>query len=128
MTSFETDEQYMLERAAWYRERPKIDLRHFKFENDRTHDVRTVNSKNVNNLVQIFKLKDCFRLKSKHYVSVLISKNFLKEILRESEKRFSDLMRDEKSSHFSLVNDISLTVLHDQHRLLAEKEFLWDKW
>ncbi|GBF63945.1 hypothetical protein TMEN_6613 [Trichophyton mentagrophytes] len=128
MTSPAADREYFRHKATFYRGTVKVDLRHLKFEDPKRDGVRTISQKNVERLIEVFRLEGCMRLEPEHHVPALIPQEILEDSLRNSGLEQEEIMEYAIPKHLHLAESVRLTVLHGQHRLLAAKQFLWDKW
>ena len=86
---------------------------------------RQLDEKNVARLLKVFKDEQCLRLEPDHYISALVSRNTLPQVLRSGN--IGHLFLEEPQL---FEPEHPLIYLHGRHRLEAAKKYLAanDKW
>lgn len=117
------------ERRLRYRGAACISLDALQFCED---DVRTLDAKNVERLVDVFRREGCQRQPIRNHVLGLITESCLDIALETSRISASSLLtpRSDNYPHLRLPSDTRLVCLHAKHRIQAGREFLpaRDKW
>ena len=83
--------------------------------------IFTFNAKNVDRLIQVFKIEGCYCLDSDHHISAIISR-----------QSFEQVLQDTNINHYTLINSNDppliwpegATVLHGRHWLTATQNYL----
>lgn len=117
------------ERRLKYRGAACISLDALQFYED---DLKTLDAKNVERLVEVFSREGCQRQPIRNHVLVLITESCLDLALETSGISASSLItrRPGHYPHLRLPSDTRLVCLNGKHRIQAGREFLpaRDKW
>lgn len=100
----------------------KIHLKHLNFGIESTN--LTIDSKNVDRLIQVFKLEGCLRLDLEHHIPAVISEQTLHESLAYSRIDSTELHRRQNPPTLLLAENIYLPCLHGKHRIAAARTLL----
>ncbi len=100
----------------------KIHLKHFDFG---VHSTSlTLDTKNIDRLIQVFKLEGCLRLDLEHHIPAIISNQTLQESLARSAVDGTELHRQQSPPTLLFPEDTYLPCLHGKHRIAAAKTLL----
>lgn len=117
------------ERRLKYRGAARISLDALQFSED---DMKQLDAKNVEHLVDIFRREGCRRQPVRNHISALITQPCLDTALEISRISASSLLTPSSDDYpqLRLPSGIRLTCLHGKHRIQAGREFLRprDKW
>jgi hypothetical protein len=116
-----TGHAFWQERCRYYRGSARINIHHLVPRDDRNY---TFSDKNVNRLLEIFRLEGAQRLEPEHAVPALVSEALLEEGLRRAGVERERLLRHDELNSLEFDPGVKLTVLHGQHRLRAASQFL----
>ena len=81
----------------------------------------TFNAKNVDRLIQVFKIEGCYRLDPDHHVPATISRQSFEQALQDANINHHTLINSDDPP---LIRPEGATVLHGRHRLTAAQNYL----
>lgn len=98
----------------------RIMIRHL-----RSKSAREVDEKNVERLVQVYRLEGCQRMDPMHYVPATIeSETFVKAVSAAGLDQVALQQPHDEPPLLDLPSTCTVTCLHGKHRLLAAEKFL----
>lgn len=109
----------------------KVHLKHLTFDLNGSQPADlTIDPKNVERLIQVFKLEGCLRLDLAHHIPAVINAQFLRESLRHSQIPETSLYGRQNPPALSFPDNTYLLCLHGKHRIAAAKNILLpgDMW
>ena len=120
-------ESFELAKNQAFRGAVKLWIRQFASEDPLTNS-RQFDFRNLSRLIQIFKLEDCLRLLSEHYVPVVMHRTDLDNTLYTDQTSL-DALRSAQEPQFLSLRTCA-TYLQGAHRLEAGQQFLHpdDRW
>ena len=119
-------EKFIEKRGQFYSS-AKVHLRHLHF--DTSNEASTLDPKNVDRLIQVFKLEGDLRLELEHRVPALIELNTLSTSCRQSHVNRDQLYLPDPPK-LEFPEGFSLLCLNGKHRIEATRKTLLpvDRW
>lgn len=116
------DVELFREKSRFFLGRVKIQITSLDFN----RNIQLHEKAHVDKLVSVFRGERCHRLDPWNHVPVIVSRDTFSTRLRLAGLWNEDLIREGEPPLLEFT--IPLCVLHGRRRLLAAKEYLWDKW
>ncbi|PWY96042.1 hypothetical protein BO94DRAFT_601220 [Aspergillus sclerotioniger CBS 115572] len=116
-------DQLVMQRLRYFRGYAKIELRHLAFEDMSVMGSREVDMKNVERLVEIFKIEGCGHLEPEHRVAVIIDAQTLAQAMSYSMATDEMLLKELDPPSLRFNRDVQLLCPYGKHRLLAAKAY-----
>lgn len=120
-------DQLVTQRLRYFRGYAKIELQHLVFEDMDVIGSCEVDRKNVERLVEIFKIEGCGHLEPEHRVAAIIDAQILEEAAASSMVTNEMLLKEVDPPSLRFRQDIQLLCPYGKHRLLAAKVY-GEKW
>ncbi|RDH38292.1 hypothetical protein BDQ94DRAFT_156322 [Aspergillus welwitschiae] len=120
-------DQLVTQRLRYFRGYAKIELQHLIFEDMDVIGSCEVDRKNVERLVEIFKIEGCGHLEPEHRVAAIIDAQILEEAAASSMVTNEMLLKEVDPPSLRFRQDIQLLCPYGNHRLLAAKVY-GEKW
>lgn len=119
------EEARFIEQQTHFAGCAKVQFKHLTFDlNESQPTSLTIDAKNVERLIQIFKLEGCLRLDLAHHIPAIINAQTLRESLYRSQVPDSGLAARQNPPALFFSDNIHLLCLHGRHRIAAAKEIL----
>ena len=129
MSTRPADERILWDKRLYSRGRAKVALNHLQYRGISSRGK--VDDRHVNHLVETFHVEGCARLHDpNHHVPAIVSPEDLSNALSYSKLQLLDLVQDGEPYTLSFQGDVSIRVLHGEHRLRAAERFFEpnDQW
>ncbi|CUS07176.1 unnamed protein product, partial [Tuber aestivum] len=113
----------MRERHARFKGTARLSITSLRFSEN---GVRAINQRNIDRLVNIYRVRGCLRREREHRIPALIESSALATALEVSGAVPDTLLGSEDDPPLLVFPEASVECLHGQHRILAASRYLED--
>lgn len=125
------EEARFAEKQAHFAGCAKVQFKHLTFDvNHSQPTILALDPKNVERLIQVFKLEGCLRLDIAHHIPAIVNAQTLRESLYQSQVPENTLHGRQNPPALRFPDNTYLLCLHGKHRIAAAREILLpgDTW